>query len=293
MLRSLGGLLRVSRNLVLSSVTAPIVSRSISSSEVPGSKFDLVMSRPRAAKHLALGECDDNGRWSCFGQTFRALHGLAPSTMRRSTPIWDTTFAGERAQDAGGPYREAWSAITQDLMHMGPGDTYALPLLRLCPNGVASVGTCCESMVLNPAATTPTQIEMFAFLGKLFGVAMRSQGFLDLSISPLAWKLIAREEVDEEDLHDVDVLTMRWLDKVRRKQLLPEETADITFTTTDLNGAVVELHSNGANEYFVQNRDESRYCREVVAFKLKEMAPMADAVRLGLETQIPPAALSL
>merc|ERR1711988_1660697 len=203
MLRSLGGLLRVSRNLVLSSVTAPIVSRSISSSEVPGSKFDLVMSRPRAAKHLALGECDDNGRWSCFGQTFRALHGLAPSTMRRSTPIWDTTFAGERAQDAGGPYREAWSAITQDLMHMGPGDTYALPLLRLCPNGVASVGTCCESMVLNPAATTPTQIEMFAFSGKLFGVAMRSQGFLDLSISPLAWKLIAREEVDEEDLHDV------------------------------------------------------------------------------------------
>ena len=55
----------------------------------------------------------------------------------------------------------------------------------------------------------------------------------------------------------------------------------------------MELHDNGANEYFAQNRDEQRYCSEVVSFKLREMAPMANAVRIGLETQIPPSALAL
>jgi hypothetical protein len=293
-LRSLGGLLRVSRNLVLSSVTQPIVEQSIASSETPGTKFDLVLSRSRAAKYIAKGEVDVSGRWSCFGQTFRAVHGLSPAAIRRSTPIWDTIFAGERAQDAGGPYREAWSAITQELMHVGPDNkSYVLPLLRLCPNGVNAVGTSCETMVLNPEATSPTQLEMFAFLGKLFGVAIRSKGYLDISLSPLAWKLIAREELVEEDLRDVDELTMRWLDTLRGRQLIDEEIMDVTFTTTDLNGNVVELHPNGANEYFVRGRDEDRYARELVAFKLQEMRPMADAIRIGLETQIPPSALSL
>jgi hypothetical protein len=74
---------------------------------------------------------------------------------------------------------------------------------------------------------------------------------------------------------------------------MEEEVADVTFTTTDLNGSVVELHPNGGNEYFVKGRDEERYALEVTTFKLAEMRPMADAVRIGLETQIPPAALSL
>merc|ERR1712146_559488 len=43
----------------------------------------------------------------------------------------------------------------------------------------------------------------------------------------------------------------------------------------------------------VQNRDEQRYCSEVVSFKLREMVPMANAIRLGLETQIPPSTLAL
>lgn len=49
----------------------------------------------------------------------------------------------------------------------------ALPLLIRTPNGVHAAGMGRDRYVPNPGATSPAQVEMFVFLGKMMGHAMR------------------------------------------------------------------------------------------------------------------------
>ena len=292
--RTMGTLLRKARSLVFSSVKSPIVEGAITKSEIQNvTRFELLISRPRAARFASRGECDVEGRWSVFGQVFRALHGMAPSTFRKTTALWDTVFAGERAQDAGGPYRESWSALTQEL-----SSPHTLPLLRLCPNGRHSVGTFRDTLVLNPdAANSRTCLDMLSFLGKLFGIAARSKNYLDLSLSPLVWKLLVKEVVSAEDLWCIDYLSMTWLESLRRKRALGHSDLDgegeATFTASSLGGSLVELHPGGAGETLKMGVNDGRYIDEMVAYRLREMASAARAIRAGLETQLPPASLAL
>jgi hypothetical protein len=52
----------------------------------------------------------------------------------------------------------------------------SLPLLKRTQNGVHAIGQNREHWVLNPGADTPTQLEMLAFLGKLFGIVSDGPG---------------------------------------------------------------------------------------------------------------------
>ena len=81
-------------------------------------------------------------------QAFRAIHGREPSSLRRRDQLWKVMLAGERAQDAGGPYRESWTMMAQDLM------SSTLPLLKPCPNAQADAtdGLNRDTWVLNPIA---------------------------------------------------------------------------------------------------------------------------------------------
>ena len=63
----------------------------------------------------------------------------------------------------------------------------ALPLLVGTPNGRQGVGQNREKWVPNPGATSLLELEMFAFLGKLMGVAIRSKEYLALDFPPMIW----------------------------------------------------------------------------------------------------------
>jgi hypothetical protein len=51
----------------------------------------------------------------------------------------------------------------------------ALPLLLRTPNAKHAAGLGRDRWLLNPGATAPAQLDMFVFLGKLMGYAMRSK----------------------------------------------------------------------------------------------------------------------
>ena len=63
----------------------------------------------------------------------------------------------------------------------------ALPLLLRTPNGRHAVGYNREKWILHPAATSSVELEMFAFLGKLMGVAVRSKEYLALDLPSITW----------------------------------------------------------------------------------------------------------
>ena len=310
----LGEKLGRARAYILSCVKSLLIDAAMVATDTPNensAKFELVISRSRAANRILKGECDNEGRWSVFGQAFRRIHGMPPASLRRVGQLWVVVFSGERAHDSGGPYRESWSVMSQELM------SGALPLLLQCPNGKALVGSFRETWILNPDSTLPTQIEMFNFLGKLMGMAIRTKGYLELTLAPIVWKHIAREEITLEDLRDIDQLEVSRIERLRKYipllsptrpdrsateskdseaalslALWEDEVYGLEFTAISLGGSVAPLHHGGRGEA-VSRQNFDRYCDELERFRLSELKAVAAAVRAGLATQVPPVLLHL
>merc|ERR1711871_1664474 len=121
-----------------------------------------------------MGEVDSQAWWTVFSQAFRTLHPMNPERFRHGNRLYSVTLMGEFAQDAGGPYRETFEIYTEELQ------SASLPLLIITPNGVHAAGQNREKWLLNPGATSMIELEMFAFMGKLMGIAIRSQQYMSL-----------------------------------------------------------------------------------------------------------------
>lgn len=284
-------LVSLGRSLVYTGVKQHIIDMGMTKSQERGSKFDLNVSRSRAAKYTSQGLCDDNGTWTIFSQVYRKVHNMPASTLRRPDQIWETILAGERAHDLGGPYREVWSAMCEELM------SASLPLLRQSPNAVNQAGEYRETYILNPEASTGTQLEMFCFLGKLIGCSARGGNCMEIYLSPFIWKLVVNEPTSFEDWRHVDMISYSWVEKM--KVSTSEEFAhsygceELTFTVSGLgNGRIYELHIGGSGEV-VTWESRLRYYNEYVAFRLSEFQYVVKALRAGLLTQLPPAVLDL
>ncbi|CAN0085310.1 unnamed protein product, partial [Laminaria digitata] len=160
--------------------------------------LELRLSRGRASRHARprgpLAGLEQ--RHTLFGQAFLALKN-APAEAFRLRPgeaLYSTVFLGEHAHDAGGPYRESFAEYCAELQ------SGALPVLIRCPNAVSDVGINREKWLPNPAvgregSSAALHGEMLLFLGRLMGVAIRSQQPLDLDMPSIVWKQLVRSPI--------------------------------------------------------------------------------------------------
>jgi hypothetical protein len=199
--RPLSRLLSRHRGLLLRDITQKLWGATLHITETRGgdnSGFELSISRSLAAKHATAGEVDTGARWTVFAQAFRRLHPASPQRFRHGNRLYSVTLMGEFAQDAGGPYRETFESYVEELQ------SSSLSLLVRTPNGCHAAGQNREKWLLNPGASSPTEMEMFTFLGKLMGIAIRSMQYMSLQIPPIIWKAICGEVITLKDLEEVD-----------------------------------------------------------------------------------------
>ncbi len=119
----------------------------------------ITVNRPRALKARAKGT-DTDGRKSVFGQIYRQLHFIRPSTLRTARP-WRVTFEGEGGTDAGGLFRDSISHMCEEL------ESSAVPLFIPCPNARSLMGDNQEKWIPNPNCKSALNLSMYAFVGKL------------------------------------------------------------------------------------------------------------------------------
>ncbi len=76
------------------------------------------VNRIKASRAKENPAKDPNGEKSVFGQIFAQLSKQKYDVFRckKGTQLFSVAFLGEGSIDAGGPYREAWSNMAQDLM---------------------------------------------------------------------------------------------------------------------------------------------------------------------------------
>jgi hypothetical protein len=248
---------------------------------------NITVDRPKANFKKNRGEVDSQGQFSIFGQIFRALANNENRQFRNSERIFVVEYRGEGAIDAGGPYNEVMTNICEELQ------SKFLRLLVSVPNQTHNVGEHRDCWIVNPSANTSTDQDLFLFLGKIMGVAIRTQNNLNLTLPPLFWKRLMLEPVTLADLKGVDECCYQMLDILRNleAQGITEDTFSYafeneTFTTQDSSGNIVELKENG-KEIPVVFGNAKEYANLIEKFRLSEGEFIYTLLRKGMSAVVP------
>ena len=240
---SIASLVSSCRHLIFSEVKMELWEAALQCTAVDNSSMELILSRGLAARHRGTSRPDVEGKYSIFSQAFRQLRSLPASSFRLKpgAVMYHTILRGEMAHDAGGPYRETFAMYCDDLQ------SSAMSLFLRCPNGLNNVGSNREKWVPNPSARSLLEIEMYEFLGKLMGLAIRTRQCLDLNLPSIIWKQLVGSQILREDLENTDIMLIQSMDSVRNieKQGITEQMfQDVimeTFTTISTDDRLVQL----------------------------------------------------
>jgi len=243
------------------------------------------INRTRALRQKEKGVVDTQGVSSIYGQIYRHMNKYANRSLRHAERIYRVNFLGEGSIDGGGPYNEVMSNMCEELM-----SSY-LPLFVPCPNNVHSLGENRDAWVPNPSGLGSR--DLYVFLGKLFGVAIRTQNNLNLSLAPIFWKRLIFDDCTTADVKGFDECIYQTLAILRH----PEEQdlnkdnfaaafGGETFTTRDSSGALVELCPGGSTLQ-VTFENASEYADLLERQRLTEAADVYAAIRQGMSAVVP------
>jgi hypothetical protein len=156
---------------------------------------NLELNRLGLRPHPATGRIGPDGTSSVFAQVMVQM--AAKQKASQLSGLWLRpkqlfklkSLAGEGIDDAGGGYAEMVSHIMLELQVDADGRS-ALPLLLRTPNGKNADGENRDTLIFNPEATAPIHMQMYTFLGKLVGSAVRTDLPIDLPLAAAMWDLL-------------------------------------------------------------------------------------------------------
>lgn len=160
-----------------------------------------------------------------------------PSELRggRGHRMFEVSFRNEGAIDAGGPYREAYTLLAEDLMSdrmtlmldasrarqaaagaaqasggAGSDSSGPPPLLRRQSTGAEAEQA--NPRVANPGANSEVEGQLFSFLGRYMGMVIRQQIYVPMQCASIFWKGLTGARCDELDLQRSDYEQWRRID---------------------------------------------------------------------------------
>jgi hypothetical protein len=289
------------------------------------------LNRPKAVLAKSLPDPETRLSYSVFGQAFDELHFLEPSALRMAYthPMDDgqertfkVKFEGEGVDDYGGPYREFFSQICEELQALNPDieddePECVLPLLIPTPNQKRRTGESQNHFIINPKTSRLTggssqlYLEMYHFVGQFLGIALRSNVHLDLLLPSIVWKALVGESLEWEDLELFDSSSchvLRELISLCDTGVLEEESDDLiqeildelSWSATISDGSEVDVRTglikDDKDDLVTEkwNIDKIiRYCKGNIKCRLLESQAALRAMSEGLRSVVPACALGI
>lgn len=275
--------------------------------EDPPDLKQITLNRHKAAKALQTGSSNAKLRHSLFGQAASQLDYMNPRELRRcfirmlddgQQRTFKVKFVGEGVTDNGGPYRECFNDFVEELFR----DDASLPLFIRCPNGREAQGNGQENFICAP---TCERYDLYRFFGKLMGIAIRNEIYLDLHLPPMFWRRLVGLRARRKDLYDIDAPLVQRLVDIEQFQLNEygldehdgreffESQFEANFEVTLGDGhTVLPMMPEGQNRKLTySNRLE--WVRRYEQTRLHESDSQLNAIREGLSSIVPLATLEL
>jgi hypothetical protein len=312
---SLGARLLAAKGRLFPEVAAALVARSGALAATQGSAAasrcpSVVVQRGsalRAAERCGAGD----GALTVFGQLFKQLEAQAArwsACSGEGERLWHVRLEGEGAMDAGGPFRESLKDLAAELCPepLPPGAAAAadsaavlrsrnvLRLFAPSPNATAGQDALFTDAFLPRAGRLDElQTRQLRFVGSLLGACMRSGNVAELTLPPLLWKQLLREKVGLHDLATADILEARRIAKLRCCQAEVDWPSPApTWSRVDADGVLRALLRGRSAAQPVAFAERDAYCAAALHAALSARAPAVAALRAGLETVVPRAALA-
>ena len=138
-------------------------------------------------RHRAAKERPDRRakmRNSIMAQLVQQLGHLDRVKLVRRDRAFKVKFAGEAADDYGGPYREVFTMLCSELENEA-----VLPLLMPTPNGQQSLGSNRDRFIMQPASTSAELLQWYEMLGVLMAMSLlQKETVVSLSLCSVFWK---------------------------------------------------------------------------------------------------------
>ncbi|CAI2369874.1 unnamed protein product [Moneuplotes crassus] len=240
------------------------------------------------------GIVDDDAQWTIFATTMRKCMESGYENLCVNSPqqkAWSAKFVGEGSIDDGGPYRETISNMTDEL------HSQYLPLLIPTQNNKNDHGFGRDLWTVNPAATSPTHLEMYKFMGALLGMAFRAGQVMDMKLPSIFWKKFTNEEITIKDLEYSDAYAVQLIREVENMKAITtkeefESSMDMSWTTQLSNGETISLCPKG-HERKVLYEETDEYHQKVIEARINEFSKQFEMVKEGFEVIMPTSCLKI
>ena len=223
-------------------------------------------------------------------------------------------FEGEGVDDYGGPYREVFQKICEELKILNTSKGKAersscfISLLHPTPNWNAEECSERYKYTFLPSATSALSLDLFRFLGELVGVALRSKITLELPLASIIWKSVVREPLTDQDIASLDEPASNFIAYIGSLYKRMKDTStdssedaaaeldtvlqDVMWTATLSNAQDVNLIENGHMKN-VNTESVGEYLDAYVHARLGESFAAIESFRDGLLWVVPESAISM
>jgi other hect domain ubiquitin protein ligase E3 len=240
---------------------------------------------------FVLPEDDPMFSSSTFGIAFRQLSKCKAASFRQKRPSGTdphfslrVIFKGEHVEGEGGPYRQFFTDIAEELK------SERLPLLIPVPNAVMQGSANRDAFMLAPGRRSVQDFQLYRFLGILMGIAIRTNVLLPIELPSCFWKPLVNLPVTVEDLQQIDDSFKPALDCIRTSPRELWEGESKTFFlkfTCELSDHTLQSLLPDGDQQEVTFDNRLQYADLFEAARLAECSSQVMAVREGMRSIIP------
>ena len=163
--------------------------------------------------------------------------------LERGDKLFTVTLINEPASDAGGPYREIFSNICEELQ------SEYIELFIINPNNKSEHGELRDKYILNPNAKKHIYLKAFEFIGKLMGLAISTNDPLSFNLHPIIWKSLLDNKIYFEEYITIDNYFYNIIQKLEKYFKNKDEESlnqlELNFVIKNSNNKDIELKENG------------------------------------------------
>ncbi|CAD2212815.1 SPRY domain/HECT-domain (ubiquitin-transferase), putative [Angomonas deanei] len=140
---------------------------------------------------------------SILAQLYKQI-GSYKDAQLSVTPLFKANYqasgSGHAPIDMGGPYRQVWTALTDEMMQH-PDKCHPHSEFHRNPLFVFVNNSQRVALVPDSQATSPFELTLFNFFGKLMGYCARAKIPLNMDFSPYIWRFLIDDVLTIEDYY--------------------------------------------------------------------------------------------
>lgn len=257
----------------------------------------LIIDRHKA--HSLIVEEQGNQKDTIISQIAEHFRQIKTNQLQQHEIPWEVKYVNESAVDLGGPAKELFAEIATSIFEPTSG------LFILSLNGQNNVGSGYRDVYIpfvNPSlfkqrypkiVQEPDKNSMYYAIGQFIGIVIRTGFYQDLPFAPIVWKMIANQEISEDDVTIIDERLSILIQNLRKakndlnffNQQFNSHDFKLTWTYENWDGSKMVFINPTSSKYVTQPNIE-RFISSIIRKRIYHLKTATSQIQAGFYDNI-------